>query len=132
MTASMLRTVVETVRRYVQSARAQAARSPARPRLLAAAIALAVLPAWAGPTSQRERELTALLLQDCGSCHGLTLKGGLGPPLLPQNLTGKPDELLLATILDGRPCTAMPPWRPLLSEEEARWLVERLRAGVGP
>ena len=26
--------------------------------------------------------------QDCGSCHGLTLKGGLGQPLLPGKLGG--------------------------------------------
>lgn len=84
-----------------------------------------------GPSIEAERqaELKYLLEQDCGSCHGMTRKGGLGPALLPQSLEGKPDELLIATILDGRPGTAMPPWRGQLTEPEAAWLVEQLREG---
>jgi cytochrome c55X len=78
----------------------------------------------------RQAELRHLLKQDCGSCHGMTLKGGLGPALLPANLDGKPDELLVISILDGRPGTAMPPWRGLLTEAEAEWLVEQLRQGL--
>jgi len=77
----------------------------------------------------RKQELKYLLQQDCGSCHGLTLKGGLGPALLPQDLAGKPIEFLTATILDGRPGTAMPPWRPLLKPEEAQWLAQILSRG---
>ncbi|HSJ47409.1 MAG TPA: cytochrome c [Gammaproteobacteria bacterium] len=84
----------------------------------------------AGPSGARQLELRHLLIQDCGSCHGMTLKGGLGPALRPANLEGKPDELLINTILHGRPGTAMPPWQALLSEEDAVWLVETLRAGV--
>lgn len=84
----------------------------------------------AGPSGARQLELRHLLIQDCGSCHGMTLKGGLGPALRPANLEGKPDELLINTILLGRPGTAMPPWQPMLTHEEAVWLVEQLRAGV--
>ncbi|HYD32356.1 MAG TPA: cytochrome c [Azospirillaceae bacterium] len=78
----------------------------------------------------RQQALLHLLKQDCGSCHGLTLKGGLGPPLLPRTLAGKDADALAAVILDGAPGTPMPPWRPFLSPEEARWLVDRLREGV--
>ena len=84
----------------------------------------------AGPSGARQLELRHLLIQDCGSCHGMTLKGGLGPALRPTNLEGKPNELLINTILHGRPGTAMPPWQALLSEEDAVWLVETLRAGI--
>ncbi|MCB1725136.1 MAG: cytochrome c [Gammaproteobacteria bacterium] len=91
---------------------------------LLAAAALA-----AGPDAHRQAELRHLLEQDCGSCHGLTLRGGLGPALLPENLAGKPDAFLVQTILDGRPGTAMPPWRPLISETDAGWLVQRLLNG---
>ena len=77
-----------------------------------------------------ETELEGLLVQDCGSCHGLTMRGGLGPALLPETLSGKPDELLVATILDGRPGTAMPPWKVMLDEEDAEWMVRRLRSGL--
>ena len=80
------------------------------------------------PTPQRQQELANLLQQDCGSCHGLQFKGGLGPPLLPDHLRGKSDSLLVDTILNGRTGTAMPPWRALLTESEAAWLVERLRS----
>lgn len=73
--------------------------------------------------------LVRLVRQDCGSCHGLTLKGGLGSPLLPENLADKPAESLVATILNGRPGTPMPPWKNLMTEQEAKWIVERLQAG---
>lgn len=85
--------------------------------------------AAAQPDALRQDELRHLLKQDCGSCHGLTLRGGLGPALLPDNLAGKPAEFLMQTILDGRPGTAMPPWRPLISEADAAWLVQRLLQG---
>ena len=60
------------------------------------------------PDQARQSELIHLLVQDCGSCHGLTLKGGLGPALLPQNLADKDDEYLAEVILQGVPGTPMP------------------------
>ncbi len=81
------------------------------------------------PTPERQAEIRYLLVQDCGSCHGLTLKGGLGPALTVPALAGKPPEFLQMTILLGRPGTAMPPWRGFLNEPESLWLAERLLAG---
>lgn len=78
----------------------------------------------------REQELTHLLKHDCGSCHGMTLKGGLGPALLPEALAAKPDELLFVTIWEGRPGTPMPPWKALLSKQDVNWLIQQLRKGV--
>jgi cytochrome c55X len=77
----------------------------------------------------RQHELMRLLDQDCGSCHGLTRQGGLGPALTPQALAGKSPAMLRETILNGRPGTPMPPWRPFLSESEADWLVQVLLQG---
>ena len=94
---------------------------------------LALLPLAAAadlPSPQRQQALIQFLKQDCGSCHGMTLQGGLGPALLPQSLAAKPDELLVTTILKGRPGTAMPPWESFLSRDEAAWLVAQLRAGL--
>jgi cytochrome c55X len=82
------------------------------------------------PSSSRQAELIYLLKQDCGSCHGLTLEGGLGPPLLPENLADKPEALLRDVVLDGIPDTAMPPWRSLLTEAEVDWLVSAMKRGV--
>lgn len=102
------------------------------PRVLLTILAAAVwaLPAMAGePAPPRQKELLYLLEQDCGSCHGLTMKGGLGPPLLPSNIADKPDEGLVDAILQGRPGTPMPPWEFEISEDEAFWLVRQLREG---
>ena len=85
---------------------------------------------WAAePDAARRAELVSLVRQDCGSCHGLTLKGGLGPSLEPAALAGKDAGALGFVILHGRPGTPMPPWRQFLSEAEARWIVERLMKG---
>lgn len=83
-------------------------------------------------TSARRAELVQLLRHDCGACHGLWFKGGLGPPLLPETLAEKDPEALVLTVLEGRPGTPMPPWKAFLSEEEARFLVALLRAGRVP
>ena len=82
------------------------------------------------PEPGRQRELIHLLVQDCGSCHGLTLKGGLGPALLPQDLEGKDSDFLSEVILEGVPGTPMPPWNVEISEDEVKWLVRRMKEGV--
>ena len=79
------------------------------------------------PSPERQDALRNLLKHDCGACHGLTLKGGLGPALLPENLQGKPDDFLVNTVLEGRKGTAMPPWRKFINADEARWLIGVLR-----
>lgn len=79
------------------------------------------------PTANRQQELRNMLKHDCGSCHGLTLKGGLGPALLPGALAKKSDEWLVQTILQGRPGTAMPPWKSFLNQDETLWLIKILR-----
>ncbi len=81
------------------------------------------LAAVAGPDPEA---LERLVHQDCGSCHGMTLRGGLGPDLRPAALAQYTPETLETVILDGIPETAMPPWRDLLSDEEARWIAEYL------
>lgn len=85
-----------------------------------------------GPSTARRAELVHLLRHDCGSCHGLTLKGGLGPPLLPATLADKDRAALVVTVLEGRPGTAMPPWKHELAEAEVRYLVDLLVEGRVP
>ena len=96
-----------------------------------AALALMQQVALAGVDPVRQTELLYLLKHDCGSCHGMTRKGGLGPALLPANLRDRPLQLMVNTVLDGRPGTPMPPWRGLLTEQEVQWLVDALRSGEG-
>jgi cytochrome c55X len=92
-------------------------------------LAGATLATAAEPSPARQKELIHMVRQDCGSCHGLTLQGGLGPALLPQTLADKPADGLVATIVYGRPGTAMPPWHRFLAEDEAQWIVTRLMQG---
>lgn len=85
----------------------------------------------AGPLdSARKNELTDMLLQDCGSCHGMTLKGGLGPALTPDALTKKSAVYLHQTILEGHPGTPMPPWKSILSIPDIDYLVSILKSGA--
>ena len=70
----------------------------------------------------RYAELKNLLLQDCGSCHGIALT--------PEALQDRPRELIELTILNGRSGTPMPPWKDILTREEINWLVDTLYAGV--
>jgi len=82
------------------------------------------------PDAARRAELERMIRHDCGACHGLALKGGLGPALEPALLAGRDAGELRAVILDGRRGTPMPPWRGLLSDDEARWMAERLQRGL--
>lgn len=81
------------------------------------------------PTQQRQQALVHMVRQDCGACHGLQLTGGLGPPLTPQALNDRTIASIVTTTLEGRPGTPMPPWKSMLSESDALWIAQQLRAG---
>lgn len=94
-----------------------------RPAIAVMLVSLLVpFPVLAEPTPARQAELRELVVQDCGSCHGMTLKGGLGAPLNPADLAAYTPESVVETILDGRPGTPMPPWRTMISRDEAQWI----------
>ena len=82
------------------------------------------------PSTERQSELIHLLKQDCGSCHGMTLQGGLGPSLLPAALADKADYIMVGTILYGRETLAMPAWDGILNKSEVEWLVAQLKEGI--
>jgi cytochrome c55X len=94
-----------------------------------ASLWLTVTGATAQPDTQRQQQLVRMVRQDCGSCHGMTLAGGLGPALTREALVDRTVATVAATIFHGRPGTPMPPWRSLLSQGEATWIAERLLAG---
>lgn len=81
------------------------------------------------PTQARSAELIRMVRQDCGSCHGMRLTGGLGPALTAQALAHKPPPYLQAVILQGIPGTPMPGWSAMLSAPEAQWIAEQLFQG---
>ncbi|MFC5776527.1 c-type cytochrome [Alcaligenes parafaecalis] len=80
----------------------------------------------ATPTLKRQASLLTLLHQECGSCHGLSLKGGLGPALTSDALQGQTAEQIALTIMQGRPGTAMPAWSRFLQAQESQWLADFL------
>jgi len=105
---------------------------PLRAAVLTTLSALTCAGALAQATTtppERQRELVRLVRQDCGSCHGMHLTGGLGPPLTAAALADKPVPSLAATIFHGRPGTPMPPWRTFVTEAEALWIAEQLAVG---
>jgi len=83
-------------------------------------------------STQRSAELHNLLIQDCGSCHGMTMKGGLGPALTTDVLKNKSRKMIEATIANGRPGTPMPPWNKILTKQEINWMVNTLYEGIKP
>ncbi len=104
------------------------------PRLIGlAAVVAGSMPAAADvPTLQRQSELVRLVRQDCGSCHGLTLKGGLGKALLPSDVSHLVPDQIADVILEGLAGTPMPPWKGLLARDEALWIASRLKEGFPP
>lgn len=100
--------------------------------LIASLLSAQLLPqiAVAEPDVKRQEELRHFVRHDCGSCHGMTLKGGLGPALLPKTLAAQPESYLVTTILDGRKNTAMPPWKSMLSRDDATWIAKQLQQGL--
>ncbi len=78
---------------------------------------------------KREQELLHLLKHDCGSCHGMTLAGGLGPALRSENLEKLTINQIALIILNGRPGTPMPPWKPFITSDEANWIAKQLKKG---
>lgn len=97
--------------------------------ILAGALGSAAWAAQPSPESVRARELRALVLNDCGSCHGMTLRGGLGPALLPETLAPKGQAYVAEMIRVGNPANAMPAWGALLSASDITWIAESLVEG---
>ncbi len=97
-------------------------------------VLLNFMPMTKAQTSEniRKAELENMLIQDCGSCHGLTMKGGLGPALRPENIVDRDIDYLVNIILEGVPETPMPPWKYLLDRDEALWMVQKLKQGLAP
>jgi cytochrome c55X len=97
---------------------------------IAAPMLTAIADVAADPLAYRQAELVYQVEQDCGSCHGLTMKGGLGPAILPANLADRSEDSLADIILNGVPGTPMPPWSFEISKDEAVWIARRLKEGL--
>lgn len=67
----------------------------------------------------------------CAACHGPARLGGVGPTLLPENLSRLKQGEAVDTILKGRTATQMPPFAATLSRPQAETLAAWLYAAPG-
>ncbi|MFO7704646.1 MAG: cytochrome D1 domain-containing protein [Halopseudomonas sp.] len=77
-------------------------------------------PLQASPAPETE----ALYQQHCASCHGADRLGGMGPALLPQNLSRLKQPAAEAVIRNGQPATQMPAFADMLGPESITALAD--------
>ncbi|MFC1664196.1 cytochrome D1 domain-containing protein [Pseudomonadota bacterium] len=65
-----------------------------------------------------------LFIKHCASCHGADRLGGIGPPLLPENLSRLRSKRATGVIKNGRPATQMPAFRDKLKDEQIQALTD--------
>ena len=70
-----------------------------------------------------EVNVEKLYEKHCIACHGTSRLGGMGPALLPENLSRLKKHDAENVILQGRIATQMPAFEKQLSEEEVKALV---------
>ncbi|HSP01767.1 MAG TPA: cytochrome D1 domain-containing protein, partial [Thioalkalivibrio sp.] len=69
-------------------------------------------------------ETKALDQQHCASCHGTDRLGGMGPALLPENLSRLKKPQAEDAIRQGRPATQMPAYADMLDAESIAALAD--------
>ncbi len=69
-------------------------------------------------------ETEAMYQQHCASCHGADRLGGMGPALLPENLSRLKKSEAEDTIRNGRPATQMPAFADILGNESITALAD--------
>lgn len=80
----------------------------------------AAAPAKAAPAVSKEimEKGEKIYFDRCAGCHGTLRTGATGPKITPDRTRELGTEALKTTIANGRPGTAMPPWKQFLSEDE--------------
>ena len=95
-----------------------------RPSLFAPAVLAGLLAA--GQALAQEDAAGALYQTHCLSCHGAARLGGIGPALLPGNLSRLRKKAAAGTIAHGRPATQMPAFGETLSAAQIQSLVDMI------
>jgi len=68
----------------------------------------------------------------CAACHGADRLGGMGPALLPENLSRLKKPEAARVIRDSRPGVQMPAFKAELNEQQIAGLVELIYSPVVP
>ncbi len=79
-----------------------------------------------GVVANVQTETESLYKEHCSSCHGVERLGGMGPALLPENLSRLRKSKALSVIANGRAATQMPAFEAVLSAEQIAALVEHV------
>ena len=77
-------------------------------------------------SAQSPIRASALYQRYCAECHGADRLGGMGPALLPQNLTRVKKDQASKAIRQGLPATQMPGFEQALNDEDIDALVEHI------
>ena len=80
-------------------------------------------------TDERQSELLDFVEQNCPACHGIRMRGSIGPALSKANLQYLSVNAVTLTILYGLTDKGMPAWEAQLSERDAYWIAEFLKRG---
>ena len=91
--------------------------------LLVTAFVFGGAPVLAGEATFDAKTL-AVYQQHCAACHGADRLGGIGPALLPENLSRLRKKNAVTTIADGRLATQMPGFAQQLSESDIQALAD--------
>ena len=73
-----------------------------------------------------------MYMHNCASCHGADRLGGIGPALLPENLSRLKKPEAARMIRDSRPGVQMPAFAQTLTEKEIADLVELVYSPIVP
>lgn len=71
-------------------------------------------------------------IQHCATCHGMDRLGGMGPALLPENLSRLRKPAAIAAIADGLVATQMPGFASLLQPEQIAAIADYIYTPVVP
>ncbi|MBC8269331.1 MAG: c-type cytochrome [Rhodospirillaceae bacterium] len=76
------------------------------------------------PARAETPDAAALYAEHCAECHGADRLGGMGTPLLPENLGRLRKDKAIKIIADGRPAVQMPAYEGSLEMDEIKALVD--------
>jgi DNA-binding beta-propeller fold protein YncE len=76
------------------------------------------------PARAETPDAAALYAENCAECHGPGRLGGMGTPLLPENLGRLRKDKAIKVIADGRPAVQMPAYEGSLDMDEIKALVD--------
>ena len=95
-------------------------------KLVMSVAALAVVSSglFAGTSSM---DVEKVFEKECQGCHGPNHEGGVGSDLRPKVISKKNAYMLAETILNGRPGTAMPPFKDKFTKADADKMVDYLQ-----